>query len=112
MRGQYPTSETTVTAALPSGRSGLNDQLAFRVCVCRAVPLLGYLPQDLVGAPILLYIHPEDRPMMVAIHEKSESYCSVSVCTDDDFLNNTIFEYSFFHVFYPPQFSIRCGNLM
>lgn len=41
--------------------------------VCRAVPLLGYLPQDLVGTPTLLYIHPEDRPMMVAIHEKSES---------------------------------------
>lgn len=36
----------------------------------RAVPLLGYLPQDLVGTPILLYIHPEDRPIMVAIHEK------------------------------------------
>ncbi|XP_055012103.1 period circadian protein homolog 1b isoform X2 [Boleophthalmus pectinirostris] len=36
----------------------------------RAVPLLGHLPQDLVGTPILLYIHPEDRPMMVAIHEK------------------------------------------
>ncbi|XP_030286270.1 period circadian protein homolog 1b isoform X2 [Sparus aurata] len=36
----------------------------------RAVPLLGYLPQDLVGTPTLLYIHPEDRPMMVAIHEK------------------------------------------
>lgn len=42
-------------------------------CVCRAVPLLGYLPQDLVGTPTLLYIHPEDRPMLVAIHEKSES---------------------------------------
>lgn len=39
----------------------------------RAVPLLGYLPQDLVGTPTLLHIHPEDRPMMVAIHEKSES---------------------------------------
>ncbi|XP_045920095.1 period circadian protein homolog 1b isoform X2 [Micropterus dolomieu] len=36
----------------------------------RAVPLLGYLPQDLVGTPTLLYIHPEDRPMMLAIHEK------------------------------------------
>ncbi|XP_061565512.1 period circadian protein homolog 1b isoform X2 [Cololabis saira] len=36
----------------------------------RAVPLLGYLPQDLVGTPILLSIHPEDRAMMVAIHEK------------------------------------------
>ncbi|XP_029696686.1 period circadian protein homolog 1b isoform X3 [Takifugu rubripes] len=36
----------------------------------RAVPLLGYLPQDLVGTPTLLHIHPDDRPMMVAIHEK------------------------------------------
>ncbi|KAM9717742.1 period circadian protein homolog 1b isoform 2-T3 [Menidia menidia] len=36
----------------------------------RAVPLLGYLPQDLVGTPILLCVHPEDRPMLVAIHEK------------------------------------------
>ncbi|KAK5893516.1 hypothetical protein CgunFtcFv8_006382 [Champsocephalus gunnari] len=36
----------------------------------RAVPLLGYLPQDLVGTPVLLYIHPEDRHIMVAIHEK------------------------------------------
>lgn len=27
----------------------------------RAVPLLGYLPQDLVGSPVLLYLHPEDR---------------------------------------------------
>ncbi len=39
----------------------------------RAVPLLGYLPQDLVGTPVLLYIHPDDRPIMVAIHKKSES---------------------------------------
>ncbi|KAG5844836.1 hypothetical protein ANANG_G00167280 [Anguilla anguilla] len=36
----------------------------------RAVPLLGYLPQDLVGTPVLLYLHPEDRPLMVAIHKK------------------------------------------
>ncbi|XP_024229651.1 period circadian protein homolog 1b isoform X1 [Oncorhynchus tshawytscha] len=36
----------------------------------RAVPLLGYLPQDLVGSPVLLYLHPEDRPIMVAIHRK------------------------------------------
>ncbi|TRY56808.1 hypothetical protein DNTS_004083 [Danionella cerebrum] len=36
----------------------------------RAVPLLGYLPQDLVGTPVLLSIHPEDRPIMVAIHKK------------------------------------------
>ncbi|KAG7484071.1 hypothetical protein MATL_G00045750 [Megalops atlanticus] len=36
----------------------------------RAVPLLGYLPQDLVGTPVLLYLHPDDRPIMVAIHKK------------------------------------------
>ncbi|XP_073684874.1 period circadian protein homolog 1b [Garra rufa] len=36
----------------------------------RAVPLLGYLPQDLVGTPVMLYIHPDDRPIMVAIHKK------------------------------------------
>ncbi|XP_026123805.1 period circadian protein homolog 1 isoform X2 [Carassius auratus] len=36
----------------------------------RAVALLGYLPQDLVGTPVLLYIHPDDRPIMVAIHKK------------------------------------------
>ncbi|XP_039603048.1 period circadian protein homolog 1b isoform X1 [Polypterus senegalus] len=36
----------------------------------RAIPLLGYLPQDLVGTPVLLYLHPEDRPIMVAIHKK------------------------------------------
>ncbi|XP_010886281.2 period circadian protein homolog 1b isoform X2 [Esox lucius] len=36
----------------------------------RAVPLLGHLPQDLVGTPVLLYLHPEDRPVMVAIHKK------------------------------------------
>ncbi|XP_051992785.1 period circadian protein homolog 1b [Xyrauchen texanus] len=36
----------------------------------RAVPLLGYLPQDLVGTPVLLLIHPDDRQIMVAIHKK------------------------------------------
>lgn len=36
----------------------------------RAVPLLGYLPQDLVGTPVLLCIHPDDRHIMVAIHKK------------------------------------------
>ncbi|KFZ58492.1 Period circadian protein 3, partial [Antrostomus carolinensis] len=36
----------------------------------RAVPLLGYLPQDLVGTSILMYLHPEDRPLMIAIHRK------------------------------------------
>ncbi|XP_059199890.1 period circadian protein homolog 2 [Centropristis striata] len=36
----------------------------------RAVPLLGYLPQDLIGTPILLHLHPSDRPIMLAIHRK------------------------------------------
>uniref|UniRef100_A0A8C5MFB8 Period circadian regulator 1 n=1 Tax=Leptobrachium leishanense TaxID=445787 RepID=A0A8C5MFB8_9ANUR len=36
----------------------------------RAVPLLGYLPQDLIGMPFLFFIHPEDRPLMLAIHKK------------------------------------------
>ncbi|KAL4635934.1 hypothetical protein GN956_G13637 [Arapaima gigas] len=36
----------------------------------RAVPLLGYLPQDLIGTSVLLHLHPTDRPMMLAIHRK------------------------------------------
>ncbi|NXN11743.1 PER3 protein, partial [Indicator maculatus] len=36
----------------------------------RAVPLLGYLPQDLIGTSILMYLHPDDRPLMVAVHRK------------------------------------------
>ncbi|XP_023191286.1 period circadian protein homolog 2-like isoform X2 [Xiphophorus maculatus] len=36
----------------------------------RAVPLLGYLPQDLIGTPILFHLHPNDRPVMLAIHKK------------------------------------------
>ncbi|KAM9003305.1 period circadian protein homolog 1 isoform X1 [Sarcophilus harrisii] len=36
----------------------------------RAAPLLGYLPQDLLGAPVLFFLHPEDRPLMLAIHKK------------------------------------------
>nr|XP_017513283.2 period circadian protein homolog 3 isoform X8 [Manis javanica] len=40
----------------------------------RAVPLLGYLPQDLIGTSILMYLHPEDRCLMVTIHEKVLKY--------------------------------------
>lgn len=40
--------------------------------IFRAVPLLGYLPQDLIGTQILLHLHPNDRQMMLAIHKKSE----------------------------------------
>lgn len=36
----------------------------------RAMPLLGYLPQDLIGTPILLHLHPIDRPLMLAVHKK------------------------------------------
>ncbi|XP_025051538.1 period circadian protein homolog 1 isoform X1 [Alligator sinensis] len=40
----------------------------------RAAPLLGYLPQDLIGMPVLWYLHPEDRPLMLAIHKKIVQY--------------------------------------
>uniref|UniRef100_H9G9I8 Period circadian regulator 1 n=1 Tax=Anolis carolinensis TaxID=28377 RepID=H9G9I8_ANOCA len=40
----------------------------------RAAPLLGYLPQDLIGTPVLFYVHPEDRPLMLAIHKKILQY--------------------------------------
>ncbi|KAM9243845.1 period circadian protein homolog 3 isoform 3-T3 [Dugong dugon] len=40
----------------------------------RAVPLLGYLPQDLIGTSMLMYLHPEDRSLMVAIHQKVLKY--------------------------------------
>ncbi|MEJ1283506.1 hypothetical protein NN561_014476 [Cricetulus griseus] len=37
----------------------------------RAVPLLGYLPQDLIETPVLVQLHPSDRPLMLAIHKKN-----------------------------------------
>ncbi|XP_077078049.1 period circadian protein homolog 2 isoform X2 [Siphateles boraxobius] len=40
----------------------------------RAVPLLGYLPQDLIGTPVLLHLHPSDRPAMLGIHKKILQY--------------------------------------
>ncbi|KAK1790935.1 hypothetical protein P4O66_014775, partial [Electrophorus voltai] len=40
----------------------------------RAVPLLGYLPQDLIGTPVLLHLHPNDRPIMLGIHRKILQY--------------------------------------
>uniref|UniRef100_A0A8C8RJ48 Period circadian protein homolog 2 n=1 Tax=Pelusios castaneus TaxID=367368 RepID=A0A8C8RJ48_9SAUR len=40
----------------------------------RAVPLLGYLPQDLIGTPVLVHLHPSDRPLMLAIHKKILQY--------------------------------------
>ncbi|KAK2505842.1 hypothetical protein MC885_013128 [Smutsia gigantea] len=36
----------------------------------RAVPLLGYLPQDLIETPLLVHLHPSDRPLMLTIHRK------------------------------------------
>ncbi|KAM9312882.1 period circadian protein homolog 1 isoform 1-T1 [Gastrophryne carolinensis] len=54
----------------------------------RAVPLLGYLPQDLIGMPVLFFIHPEDRPLMLAIHKKvlqqagqPFDHCPIRLCT-------------------------------
>ncbi|KAM4651617.1 period circadian protein homolog 3 isoform 2-T2 [Discoglossus pictus] len=44
----------------------------------RAVPLLGYLPQDLVGTSVLTYLHPEDRPLMLAMHRKVLKYAGQS----------------------------------
>ncbi|XP_078499051.1 period circadian protein homolog 3 isoform X1 [Lissotriton helveticus] len=40
----------------------------------RAVPLLGYLPQDLIGTSVLTYLHSEDRPLMLAMHRKIMRY--------------------------------------
>ncbi|KAM9853210.1 period circadian protein homolog 2-like [Aulostomus maculatus] len=40
----------------------------------RAVPLLGYLPQDLIGSPVLANLHPSDRPLMLAVHRKILQY--------------------------------------
>uniref|UniRef100_A0A8D1ISC1 PAS domain-containing protein n=1 Tax=Sus scrofa TaxID=9823 RepID=A0A8D1ISC1_PIG len=38
----------------------------------RAVPLLGYLPQDLIGTSILTHLHPEDAALMLAVHQKGK----------------------------------------
>lgn len=40
----------------------------------RAVPLLGYLPQDLIGTSILTCLHPDDRLLMLAMHRKIVKY--------------------------------------
>ncbi|KAI1892484.1 hypothetical protein AGOR_G00133890 [Albula goreensis] len=40
----------------------------------RAVPLLGYLPQDLIGSSVLACLHPEDRNIMLALHRKILKY--------------------------------------
>nr|XP_043879530.1 period circadian protein homolog 3 isoform X2 [Solea senegalensis] len=40
----------------------------------RAVPLLGYLPQDLIGTSLLTCVHPEDRPLMLSMHRKVLKY--------------------------------------
>uniref|UniRef100_A0A3B3YW94 PAS domain-containing protein n=1 Tax=Poecilia mexicana TaxID=48701 RepID=A0A3B3YW94_9TELE len=40
----------------------------------RAVPLLGYMPQDLIGSSLLTCIHPEDRPLMLSMHRQILKY--------------------------------------
>lgn len=44
----------------------------------RAVPLLGYLPQDLIGSSLLTCIHPDDRPLMLSMHRKILKYAGQS----------------------------------
>uniref|UniRef100_A0A672IPF5 Period circadian protein homolog 3-like n=1 Tax=Salarias fasciatus TaxID=181472 RepID=A0A672IPF5_SALFA len=44
----------------------------------RAVPLLGYLPQDLIGTSLLTCIHPEDRPLLLSMHRKVLKYAGQS----------------------------------
>ncbi|XP_044035424.1 period circadian protein homolog 3 isoform X2 [Siniperca chuatsi] len=44
----------------------------------RAVPLLGYLPQDLIGTSLLTCIHPDDRPLMLSMHRKVLKYAGQS----------------------------------
>ncbi|XP_077060186.1 period circadian protein homolog 3 isoform X3 [Siphateles boraxobius] len=40
----------------------------------RAVPLLGFLPQDLIGSSLLTVLHPDDRQLMLAMHRKILKY--------------------------------------
>lgn len=55
--------------------SWVNVSLTLCCCsIIRAVPLLGYLPQDLIGTPVLLNLHPSDRPLMLAVHRKSKNF--------------------------------------
>lgn len=49
----------------------LNIYILFLLNVCSAVPLLGYLPQDLIGTSVLTCLHPDDRLLMLAMHRKS-----------------------------------------
>ncbi|XP_078140007.1 period circadian protein homolog 3 isoform X1 [Centroberyx gerrardi] len=40
----------------------------------RAVPLLGYVPQDLIGTSLLTCVHPEDRSLILSMHRKVLKY--------------------------------------
>ncbi|XP_035238063.1 period circadian protein homolog 3-like [Anguilla anguilla] len=51
----------------------------------RAVPLLGYLPQDLIGSSVLACLHPEDRPLMLALHHKILKYAGQRPFEDRSF---------------------------
>uniref|UniRef100_A0A4W5JJX1 PAS domain-containing protein n=1 Tax=Hucho hucho TaxID=62062 RepID=A0A4W5JJX1_9TELE len=44
----------------------------------RAVPLLGYLPQDLFGTTLLTWIYPKDQPIMLSMHLKVLKYAGQS----------------------------------
>lgn len=62
----------TVTVFFGLWLSVTSAEQADVTAVHRAVPLLGYLPQDLIGTSLLTSIHPEDRPLMLSMHRKGE----------------------------------------
>lgn len=62
-------------------RGGAEALALYPLSSQEAAPLLGCtLPRDLLGAPVLLFLHPEDRPLMLAIPQERVSFLS-SDCT-------------------------------
>ncbi|KAK6296138.1 hypothetical protein J4Q44_G00338510 [Coregonus suidteri] len=59
-------------------QSGYDGYLLTSACSPRhthpaGCSIIGYLPQDLIGTPELLHLHPSDRPLMLAVHRKKAS---------------------------------------
>lgn len=76
MTGQYTENKAEAVLGF-KWYSGSSLNLIYKwvnlvVVFPRAVPLLGYLPQDLIGTSLLTCIHPEDRPLMLSMHRKGE----------------------------------------
>ena len=55
------------------------DEDDITIIIHRSVPLLGYLPQDLIGTSLLSCIHPEDRPLLLSMHRKGTCSRKVSL---------------------------------